>query len=284
MKTTDLISIAGGLALTFSTAACDLGEKNVGSETDGASGGTDGGGTDDGGTDDGGSDGATNGNSTSPTAGSTDDGGTDDADTGADTGGEYDPCAGLECGAGCNPCPPDDEDCAVPPIETVCDEVGECVAQTGDICTGTTLGPSFEDGLTSTFGCGDVYLYAVDDADTVLMSLSAIDLIEMSNGAEEPQQYVLDLADGGALSLTVDVGQYASAYACNDAIENEPVITESWTAVSGTVVIDLGVPDEFGNTLASATITDVVIETGVGEQLTVASFTFPETFVGWLPG
>ena len=282
MKTTDLISIAGVLALALSTAACELGEKNVGAETETSDGGSDGGGTDGG---DGGTGSATNGNSTSPTAGSASaDGGSDGSDSGGDTGGVWDPCADAPCGQACSVCDPDDPACAPPPIETVCNGAGACVEFGGEVCAGPSLEPAFEAGLTTAYGCGDIYMYAVNDNDTILLGLSESELVAMTGAAGTAQQYALDFADGGTLSLTVDVGQYASAYACNDAIENKPVIVESWTAVSGTVVFDVGVPDEFGNAMASATLTDVVIETPAGDQLTIASFTFTDIAVGWLPG
>lgn len=276
MKTTDLFLGASLLAFNFTTStACDLGEKNVGSETESDDAGNDDGSDGDGGGTDGGTAGGTS-------IGSADAGGTDDS--GGGTGGVWDPCADAACGVPCSICPPDDETCAEPAVETVCDGAGMCVEQGGEVCAGPSLEPMFEVGLSSTYGCGDIFMYAVNDNDTVMLSLVDSELIAMTEAAMAPQQFMLDFADGGTLSLTVDVGQNVDEYACNDAISVKPVITESWTAVSGTVVFDVDVPDEFGNATASATLTDVVIETSAGDQLTVGSFSFTDINVGWLPG
>ena len=46
----------------------------------------------------------------------------------------YDPCVDKSCGETCQVCPPDDNDCVETGVVKACDAVGECVADTGDLC------------------------------------------------------------------------------------------------------------------------------------------------------
>ena len=62
----------------------------------------------------------------------------------ADCGGggvceQYDPCRGLQCGASCYLCPPDDLDCMETMVLKACNTNGECVADTGDLCPAGSL-------------------------------------------------------------------------------------------------------------------------------------------------
>ena len=47
---------------------------------------------------------------------------------------KYDPCEDKSCGDNCTICHPDDPDCFETMVIKVCDEDGQCVADTGDIC------------------------------------------------------------------------------------------------------------------------------------------------------
>lgn len=52
-------------------------------------------------------------------------------------GDEWDPCAGKQCGEPCADCPPDDPECVVPAVETVCDMNGSCLVSPEDlVCEG----------------------------------------------------------------------------------------------------------------------------------------------------
>ena len=46
----------------------------------------------------------------------------------------YDPCGDKSCGETCQICPPDDNDCVETGVVKACDAMGECVADTGDLC------------------------------------------------------------------------------------------------------------------------------------------------------
>ncbi len=46
----------------------------------------------------------------------------------------YDPCGDKNCGETCRVCPPDDSDCVETGVVKACDAIGECVADTGDLC------------------------------------------------------------------------------------------------------------------------------------------------------
>ena len=47
---------------------------------------------------------------------------------------DYDPCAGKVCGDACQLCDPNDEDCVETNEIKACNEAGECVSDTGDLC------------------------------------------------------------------------------------------------------------------------------------------------------
>ena len=72
----------------------------------------------------------------------------------------YDPCAGLSCGDACSACPPDDADCIETGVIKACNEAGECVADTGDLCGEEPYDPC------AGKACGDsCQLCAPDDLD-----------------------------------------------------------------------------------------------------------------------
>ena len=74
----------------------------------------------------------------------------------------YDPCGGKSCGETCTLCDPADEDCAETGVIKACDAMGECVADTGDLCDEADYIPC------AGKSCGEVCtLCAPDDADCV---------------------------------------------------------------------------------------------------------------------
>ena len=58
------------------------------------------------------------------------------ADTGdlCDEPEPYEPCGGKMCGDTCQVCDPNDADCVETGVVKACNEAGECVADTGDLC------------------------------------------------------------------------------------------------------------------------------------------------------
>ena len=142
------------------------------------------------------------------------------------------------------------------------------------------LGPDFEQDLTEQGGCGDLFAYAVDAADEVMLTVRLDEPI--AAGGDAPFDLVFTLPDPAA-EVKVEVGSSISDAMCDDVIENDgPQVDETWTAVSGTVSAHLE-PDGYG-TLTDVTLEDVVFESPTGEQVTVESLEWTDLSVGWLPG
>lgn len=167
---------------------------------------------------------------------------------------------------------------------------------TGD--TGETAPPpdllpaDFPESVTEDGGCGDVYIYARDASDTVMVDFAAWDLgIAATACLEGPQSVVISLPDA-AVTMTAVLGEHVSAFACSDVIVEEPVVIRKWTATAGTLTLDVtpleGANCEeewsrYGN--ATLTLDDVVFtpDDGGEGEVTVDTATW-QAFVGWMPG
>lgn len=142
------------------------------------------------------------------------------------------------------------------------------------------LSPDFEQDLTEVGGCGDVFAYAVDAGDEVMLTVHLDGPIAASEN--EPVTLELTLPDPSA-EVKVERGSQISDAICDDVIENGgPRVDETWTAVSGTVTADVEVGEH--TTLTDVTLEDVVFENEAGEEVTVETFEWTEISVGWLPG
>jgi hypothetical protein len=183
-------------------------------------------------------------------------------------------------------CAPWDFGCVETGEEKVCDGAGSCVSLGGETCAGPSLEPGFESDLGAG-GCGDVFLYAPNPTGTVMLTVTDDDAVAETMAAGVPLHLEYDLSAGLTdPDVFVEVGQFVNAYACTDVIENKPVISETWHAVAGALVLDVEVPDMNGFTTVTATMTDVVfqLDGDPSYEITVTSFVFTDISVGWLPG
>jgi hypothetical protein len=145
---------------------------------------------------------------------------------------------------------------------------------------GGSLVDGFERGLTVVGGCADVVAYAVDDEDSVLLQV-ALDG-PLAAAPREPATTVYTQPDVAA-SVAVTVGTNVSDAVCDDVIEDGgPTVTETWTAVAGTVTIDIR-PDD-ADDRADVTIENVVLESLDGDRVIVDRFEWTDLAVGWFPG
>jgi hypothetical protein len=152
--------------------------------------------------------------------------------------------------------------------------------------SGCQLGPALHDGfeeeLTRSGGCADLYAFAADEDDTILLE---VQLDKPLDGAGAvPETFDITLPDSFAL-ITVDVGSRVSDAACDDLIENGgPQVRETWTAISGSLLAEVRPGDEVAQPSADVTLTDIVLESPSGEQVTLESFSWTELTVGWFAG
>lgn len=153
----------------------------------------------------------------------------------------------------------------------------------------TACGPSleedFEADLTVHGGCGDVFVFAHDEADTMLLTAHAEGLIAPAQEANGEVVTTFEIPDA-ALSLDLDVGRRISDAICDDVIENGgPQVDETWTAISGTATFAV-TPAEDAVDLGQADLhlEDVVLENDAGETVTIETFDIVDINVGWLAG
>jgi hypothetical protein len=143
------------------------------------------------------------------------------------------------------------------------------------------LADDFEDTLTTEGGCADLYVFAVDEADEVILEVRFDGVIdEATYGQAFEQDFTLP---DPMIEAAVQVGEKVSDAACDDVIENGgPQIDETWQAVSGTVHLAIEIGEH--TTLSDVTLEDVVFESEDGEQVTVEAFDWVDVGVGWFPG
>jgi len=143
------------------------------------------------------------------------------------------------------------------------------------------LGDDVEETLTETGGCADLYAYAVDADDEVILEVRLDEPIAAAAGVDTSLTYAIP---DGAVEVTLSVGTRVSDVSCDDVAENGgPQIDEIWTAVSGDVELDLVHPTE-GDPKADVVLTNVVLESGDGEQVTIETFSWEDISVGWFAG
>lgn len=149
-------------------------------------------------------------------------------------------------------------------------------------CGSDPLGPDFESRLSLMGGCGDVWFYAVDDADEVLLTFSTFGLIEAAAG--DTTTTTFDLPDD-EVELMVEVGSQVSDAVCDDVIENDgPQVDHIYRAVAGAAVVTLRPMEEQWGARGDLRITDVVLRDGEGRTVVIEQMEWTDVFVGWLPG
>jgi hypothetical protein len=138
-----------------------------------------------------------------------------------------------------------------------------------------------EETLTETGGCADLYTYAVDAADEVILEVWFDGPIAAAAGVDTSE--VFSLPDA-MVDVTLEIGTRVSDIACDDVAENGgPQVDETWTAVSGEVALDI-VHQSGADPKADVVLTNVVLESPEGEQITIETFSWDDVTVGWFAG
>ncbi len=144
-----------------------------------------------------------------------------------------------------------------------------------------SIGDDVEETLTETGGCADLYAFAVDADDEVILEVRFDEPIAAAAGVDASVSYAIP---DEAVEVTLSIGTRVSDVSCDDVAENGgPQIDEVWTAVSGDVALDLVHPTG-GDPKADVVLTNVVLESEAGEQVTVETFSWEDITVGWFAG
>jgi hypothetical protein len=151
-------------------------------------------------------------------------------------------------------------------------------------CSTDLLGPDFAADFTLKGACADVYFFAVDAVDEVMLTFSTPGLVAAARAAGAPVTTVLSLPDADVV-LMVEQGSRVSDAMCDDVIENGgPRVSRTWNAVAGsaTVIVRPGA-SEF-DARADLVLEGVVFQDGDGHRRSIDSFVWSDVSVGWLPG
>jgi hypothetical protein len=144
-----------------------------------------------------------------------------------------------------------------------------------------SVGEDIEESLTEIGGCADLYTYAVDADDEVILEVRFDAPLAAAAGVDTSLTYAIPDA---AVEVTLSVGTRVSDVSCDDVAENGgPQIDEVWTAVSGDVALDI-VHQTDADPKADVALTNVVLESEDGEQVTIETFSWDDITVGWFAG
>ena len=154
--------------------------------------------------------------------------------------------------------------------------------------SGQVLEEDFQLGLNRFGGCGDVFMYASNPDDTLVMTFQAQGGATQAHEAGETIDILYDLTSEDA-SLTVVYGENVSHEHCNDAIEFEVIERKVFSTTSGEANLRI-TPDpdaptgvDFKSSDAILYLSNVIIESPDGERAEIEQFTY-QASVGWLPG
>jgi hypothetical protein len=274
------------ILLTLVGPGCPLPAKTVGEESGANDGEGDGEGEDDSASAD-----DDDGDDEAPTGSDGDDDGSDD--------GEWDDCAGRECGVFCYVCDPDDPECGLPGTFTVCTPAGTCEIWGEwdvDPCPGSGVETGVESTLTNIGGCVDTTVYATTPERDVALHLHVDGLIAEAeaSGAPVVREYA---ADDPEIELELTAGADLLALTCTDAIGDPPTIDEQWRPRfwedkgPGTVSITVEiVATEQGDVpLADVTLTGVNFGRvdefdGLDPDIVLEQLVLEDVNVGLMPG
>ncbi len=167
---------------------------------------------------------------------------------------------------------------------------GEDSGDTGEVAGEQGWSASTVADLTSGGGCGDYFLYAHNEIDTLALWVSgsglAMEAHQSPRGVVEYTYTINPMTDDIQPLIVAQEGSFLNAWSCNDAAINEPQVDVEYVAISGTVhvtVVAEGEMTDWGEVPANITVdmTDVCFD--APESFCVESHTMVE-FIGWLPG
>ena len=158
---------------------------------------------------------------------------------------------------------------------------------TNDTDTGglTTLPEEFESTLTRTGGCSDLLVFAVNDADTTMLTVQFARPLEGAGFVDMTDER--DLPNPNA-QVAVVRGERVSDVTCDDAVEGGgSVVIGRWVAGEGhlSLAVDYDEVDPEALPVADVTITGVRLRPPSGEEaVEMDDFTWADVAVGWEPG
>jgi len=136
-----------------------------------------------------------------------------------------------------------------------------------------SLDDGFESRLSITTACSDTSFHAWSDDGGTALSVASYQFLDRS-AAVDDTHYAETLEIGvDEVTVWVDLGTDVYFNFCTDAL-TQLEITDSYTAVSGTVELEVDWPTD-GTDIdptGSFTLTDVVFEDDTGHQVTLDSF------------
>jgi hypothetical protein len=154
--------------------------------------------------------------------------------------------------------------------------------------TATAGGQVFrQTDFTKSGGCGDVFVYATNGADSMSVTVDwrgAASAAWQADGFEDTKQI-----PDGELDVTLNVGRLLSQLYCTDIMTQEPRLDGTAHAIGGEVEISV-TPDAGGFNPAShadVTLRDVVFEVIQGSEVEhwrIEELVLQNVSVGWLAG
>jgi hypothetical protein len=134
--------------------------------------------------------------------------------------------------------------------------------------------------LTQSGGCANVFMFAVDSADTRVLTFDAREVLAAAQGAT--QTYVLP---SEVMTVKLLTGRHLTTAYCNDVVKDEPVVRAEWKAVRGTIRLSATKVAGGGGDNARATLNaeNLIISDGVSvsEPFNVE---LRDILVGWYAG
>lgn len=112
-------------------------------------------------------------------------------------------------------------------------------ADSGGACVPNQLRGAVEATLTTTAGCGDIEIYALDDAASTRLSFSATGQLEthFQGTDEDNQMWFFDELPGQRLHLTVQTGADLDADLCTTAPTGASAIDAHYVGLTGTLYL-----------------------------------------------
>ena len=150
------------------------------------------------------------------------------------------------------------------------------------------LEEDFQLGLSRFGGCGDVFMFAANPDDTLVMTFQAEGGATQAHEAGEMIDILYDLTSEDA-SLSVVFGENVSHEHCNDALWLEVIERKVFVPTAGEASLritpDPDAPEGVDSKSSDAILylSNVVLEAPDGETAEIQQFTY-QAAVGWLPG
>ena len=133
--------------------------------------------------------------------------------------------------------------------------------------------------LTEQGSCADLFVYAANRSDTLVLSISIDEgLVEAAHAAQETVVTTIGLPDASATVMLTD-GTRVSEPLCNDVVDNPVAPKAEWSATAGTLEIAITPGGTVDEARANVEAKGLVFD---GAE--PFDFSWFDKMVGWLPG